>query len=237
MCGRYTLTSSDQRRLGSRFQVSLDDETPGLGRFNVAPTQEVLTVHGDPDSVSRKAVASRWGLVPFWAKDLKAGYKMINARNDRLLESRAYSPLLKKRQNRCLILADGFYEWLKAERPKEPRQPVRFTVDGGEPFAFAGLTVTRDWEGEPLTSCTIITTDANEVVGRVHDRMPVILPREEVEEAWLTGDLSPEEAASLCVPLDPERMEARPANPVLNKVGGAKEGPEFLEAPAAANSD
>jgi putative SOS response-associated peptidase YedK len=203
MCGRYTLTSSDQRRLGSRFQISLDDETPGLGRFNVAPTQEVLTVNTDPDSGEREAVASRWGLVPFWGKS----------------------------KNRCLILADGFYEWLKAENPKEPRQPVRFTVDGGEPFAFAGLTVTRDWEGEPLASCTIITTEANDVVSRVHDRMPVILPNEEVEQAWLTGDLNSEEAVSLCVPLDPKRMEAKPANPILNKVGGSKEGPDFLEAP------
>ena len=136
-------------------------------------------------------MAARWGLVPFWAKDLKVGYKMINARNDRLLESKAYAPLVKKSKNRCLIVADGFYEWLKAEKPKEPRQPVRFTVDGGEPFAFAGLTVSREWEGEPLTSCTIITTDANDVVSRVHDRMPVILPNEEAEQAWLTGELEP----------------------------------------------
>ena len=230
MCGRYTLTTSDQRRLGSRFQISLDDETPGLGRFNVAPSQEVLTVNAD-ESGEREAVASRWGLVPVWAKDLNAGYKMINARNARLLESRAYSPLIKKSKHRCLIPADGFYEWIKAEKPKEPRQPVRFTVDGGEPFVFAGLTVTREWEGEPLTSCTIVTTDANDVVSRVHDRMPVILPNEEAEQAWLAGELTAEEAVSLCVPLDPKRMEAKPANPVLNKVGGAKEGPDFLEAP------
>jgi putative SOS response-associated peptidase YedK len=232
MCGRYTLTSSDQRRLGNRFQLKLDDETPGLGRYNVAPTQEVLTVNTDAESGERMAVASRWGLVPFWAKDLKAGYKMINARNDRLLESKAYGPLVRKSKNRCLIVADGFYEWLKAEKPKEPRQPVRFTVDDGEPFAFAGLTVTRDWEGETLTSCTIVTTEANDVVGRVHDRMPVILPNDDVEQAWLTGELTAEEAVSLCVPLDPDRMEAKPANPVLNKVGGEKEGPDFLEAPA-----
>lgn len=231
MCGRYTLTTSDQRRLGSRFKVSLEDETPGLGRFNVAPTQEVLTVNSEPESGEREAVAARWGLVPFWAKDLKAGYRMINARSDRLLESRAYGPLVKKAGNRCLILADGFYEWMKAENPKQPRQPVRFTVDGGDPFAFAGLTVTREWEGAPLTSCTIITTDANDVVSRVHDRMPVILPGQEAEQAWLAGELSPEEAVSLCVPLDADRMTARPANPVLNKVGGAKEGPGFLVAP------
>ncbi len=233
MCGRYTMTSSDERRLGSRFQISLDDlEGNGLGRYNVAPTQEVLTVNNEAESGERQAVVARWGLVPFWAKDLKAGYKMINARSEGLLKSRAYAPLLKKKQNRCLILADGFYEWMKAENPKEPRQPVRFTVDGGEPFAFAGLATSREWEGEDLTSCTIVTTSANDVVGRVHDRMPVILPDASTEEAWLAGELSPEEAVSLCRPLDADRMEAKPANPAINKVGGTKEGPDMLEAPA-----
>lgn len=233
MCGRYTLTSSDQRRLGSRFQVPLDDlEGGGLERFNVAPTQEVLTVHDRPGGAGREAILARWGLVPVWAKDLKAGYKMINARAEGLLKSRAYAPLVKKKQNRCLIIADGFYEWMKAEKPKEPRQPVRFTVDGGEPFAFAGLTATRQWEGEPLTSCTIVTTSANPVVEPVHDRMPVILSDPEAEAAWLEGDLSPEEAVSLCVPLDPARVDASPANPALNKVGGTKETPELLVAPA-----
>lgn len=233
MCGRYTMTTSDERRLGSRFQISLDDlEGEGLGRYNVAPTQEVLTVNDAGESGEREAVVARWGLVPVWAKDLKAGYKMINARSEGLLKSRAYGPLVKKKRHRCLILADGFYEWMKAENPKEPRQPVRFTVDGGEPFAFAGLTTTREWEGEDLTSCTIVTTSANDVVGRVHDRMPVILPGPEVEEAWLAGGLSPEEAVSLCRPLDPTRMEAKPANPSINKVGGTKEGPAMLEAPS-----
>lgn len=232
MCGRYTLTSSDQRRLGSRFQVPLDGIDGGLERFNVAPTQEVLTVHDAPEGDGRKAILARWGLVPVWAKDLKAGYKMINARAEGLLKSRAYGPLVKKKQHRCLIITDGFYEWMKAEKPKEPRQPVRFTVDGGEPFAFAGLTATRQWEGEPLTSCTIVTTSANRVVEPVHDRMPVILPSAEAESAWLEGDLSPEEAVSLCVPLDPARVDAAPANPALNKVGGTKETPELLVAPA-----
>ena len=211
--------------------MELEDQE-GLGRYNVAPTQEVLTVKGDPEGAGREAVIARWGLVPVWAKDLNAGYKMINARSEGLLKSRAYGPLVKKKRHRCLILADGFYEWMKAENPKEPRQPVRFTVDGGEPFAFAGLTTTREWEGEDLTSCTIVTTSANDVVGRVHDRMPVILPDPETEQAWLAGELSPEEAVSLCRPLDPDRMEAKPANPAINKVGGMKEGPEMLEAPA-----
>lgn len=234
MCGRYTLTSSDERRLGSRFQVSLDETgDQGLGRYNVAPTQEVLTVQrsaGDDPETAREAVLARWGLVPFWAKDLKVGYRMINARAEGLLKSRAYAPLVKKAENRCLILADGFYEWMKAENPKSPKQPVRFTVDGGEPFAFAGLTTSREWEGEDLTSCTIITTGANEEVARVHDRMPVILPDAEAEAAWMSGELDAGEAVSLCRPLDASRMSAKPASQSINKVGGAKEGPEMLEA-------
>lgn len=196
----------------------------------MAPTQEVLTVNGD-DPGERKAVLARWGLVPVWAKDLKTGYRMINARSEGLLKSRAYAPLVKKRQHRCLIIADGFYEWIKAEKPREPRRPVRFTVDGGEPFAFAGLTTSREWEGEPLTSCTIVTTSANEVVAPVHDRMPVILAGPDAEAAWLEKDLTPEEAVSLCVPLDSGRLTATKANPALNKVGEAKETPLLLVEP------
>lgn len=232
MCGRYTLTSSDQRRLGSRFMTSLDGlDGAGLERFNVAPTQEVLTVNSGPDG-ERAAVMARWGLVPAWARDLNTGYRMINARAEGLLKSRAYGPLVRRQQHRCLIIADGFYEWMKAEKPKQPKQPVRFTVDGGEPFAFAGLATTREWEGAPLTSCTIVTTAANEVVEPVHDRMPVIFPGAEAEAAWLGGELTPEEAVSLCVPLDPARMAGKPANPALNKVGGARESAGLL-VPAA----
>lgn len=231
MCGRYTLTSSDQRRLGSRFQTSLEDlDGNGLGRYNVAPTQEVLTVHATGHD-GRTADLARWGLIPVWAKDLKTGYKMINARSEGLLKSRAYGPLVKKKRHRCLILADGFYEWMKAEEPKQPRQPIRFTVDDGEPFAFAGLTTSREWEGAQLTSCTIVTTAANQVVSPVHDRMPVILPGPDAEAAWLESELTPEEAVSLCVPLDSGRMQATPANPAVNKVGGTKEGPDLLISP------
>ncbi|MEX1219700.1 MAG: SOS response-associated peptidase [Solirubrobacterales bacterium] len=232
MCGRFTLTSSDERRLGSRFQISLDDTVDdALGRYNVAPTQEILAVRSSPELEDGREVAlARWGLVPRWAKDLKTGYRMINARAEGLLESRTYAPLVKKQANRCLILADGFYEWMKPENPKSPKQPVRFTVDGDEPFAFAGLATSREWEGARLTTCTIITTEANEAVAQVHDRMPVVLPDPEAEAAWISGELDGGEAVSLCRPLDPARITAKPANPALNKVGGANEGPELLEA-------
>ena len=182
----------------------------------------------------------RWGLVPRWAKDLKVGYRMINAKAENLTSSRAYGPLVGKFRHRCLIVADGFYEWMKAEDPKQPRQPWHFTVDGGEPFAFAGICTRKEWEDGAergaedgwLYSCTIVTTTPNEVVSKVHDRMPVILPGADAEAAWLRPDLEVEDAVAMCAPLDPRRMSSAPANPKVNKVGkGMEEGPELLVVP------
>jgi len=191
MCGRFTVTAKNTKQIADHFQVELEkalernrsgDAPPpskerlkkvesALGRFNVAPTQEVLTVRSSPDPEEaaqgeREARLMRWGLVPRWAKDLKVGYRMINAKAENLTSSRAYSPLVGKFRHRCLIVADGFYEWMKAEDPKQPRQPWRFTVDGGETFAFAGLCTRKEWEDPEdrgfddgwLYSCTIVTT-------------------------------------------------------------------------------
>jgi putative SOS response-associated peptidase YedK len=267
MCGRFTVTTKDTKKVADRFEVELEKALersgagapakesakdgaeekapPGLGRFNVAPTQEVLVVRSSPDPEEakqgeREAKLMRWGLVPVWSKDLKVGYRMINAKKENLLKSRAYGPLVDKFRHRCLIVADGFYEWMKAEDPKQPRQPWRFTVDGGEPFAFAGLCTRKEWDDPEergyddgyLYTCTLVTTTPNEVVGPVHDRMPAILPGPEAEAAWLNPELSAEEAVAMCGPLDPKRMQGSPANPKLNKVGkGTSEGPELLVAP------
>ena len=264
MCGRFTVTAKDSKQVADRFQVELEkalernrsSDAPAptkerlkkvestLGRFNVAPTQEVLTIRSSPDPEEaaaglREARPMRWGLVPRWAKDLKVGYRMINAKAENLSSSRAYSPLVGKFRHRCLIVGDGFYEWMKAEDPKQPRQPWRFTVDGGEPFAFAGLCTRKEWEDEEdrgfddgwLYSCTIVTTTPNELVAKVHDRMPAILPGPEAEAAWLRPDLSLEEAVAMCAPLPASRMDSAPANPKLNKVGKGVEGPELLAAP------
>jgi putative SOS response-associated peptidase YedK len=268
MCGRFTVTTKDTKTIADRFQVELEKalersggggstqeslETkdgekapPGLGRFNVAPTQEVLVVRSSPDPEEaeqgeREARLMRWGLVPVWSKDLKVGYRMINAKKENLMKSRAYGPLVGKFRHRCLIVADGFYEWMKAEDPKQPRQPWRFTVDGGEPFAFAGLCTRKEWDDPSdrgyddgyLYTCTLVTTTPNDVVKPVHNRMPAILPSPEAEAAWLRPDLSVEDAVAMCGPLDPGRMEGKPANPALNKVGkGMAEGPELLVDPA-----
>jgi putative SOS response-associated peptidase YedK len=277
MCGRFTVTTKDTKKIADRFQVELEKaleaksgggdgaapvakesakdgnggeakekSPPGLGRYNVAPTQEILVVRSSPDEAEaakgeREARLMRWGLVPVWAKDLKVGYRMINAKAEGLDTSRAYAPLVGKFRHRCLIVADGFYEWMKAEDPKQPRQPWRFTVDGGEPFAFAGLCTRKEWDDttergvDPdgyLYSATIITTTPNAVVKAVHDRMPAILPSAEAEAAWLDPRLSTEEAIAMCGPLDAGRMAGAPANPALNKVGkGMAEGPELLVAP------
>ncbi len=265
MCGRFTVTAKNAKQIADNFQVELEKALErnsegnapaptaerlkkvegALGRFNVAPTQEVLTVRSSPDpdeaaQGEREARLMRWGLVPRWAKDLKVGYRMINAKAENLTSSRAYSPLVGKFRHRCLIVADGFYEWMKAEDPKQPRQPWRFTVDGGETFAFAGLCTRKEWEDPEdrgfddgwLYSCTIVTTTPNELVAKVHDRMPAILPNAEAEAAWLRPDLELEEAVAMCGPLPAARMESAPANPKLNKVGkGSEEGPELLVAP------
>jgi putative SOS response-associated peptidase YedK len=266
MCGRFTVTTKDTKKVADRFQVELEkalerkgggggaeesvkaaelNAAAGMGRFNVAPTQEILTVRSSPEPEraeegEREARLMRWGLVPRWAKDLKVGYRMINAKRENLTSSRAYGPLVGKFRHRCLIVADGFYEWMKAEDPKQPRQPWRFTVDGGEPFAFAGICTRKEWEDPEdrgyddgwLYSATIITTTPNPVVARVHDRMPAILSGPEAEAAWLGTELSVEDAVAMCEPLDPARMSAAPANPQLNKVGkGMAEGPELLVAP------
>lgn len=252
MCGRYTMTQKDTDRIASRFQTRLDDllaervqkleeagddaakaemYPPGMARYNVAPTQEVLTVVATDRSADREAGLMRWGLIPKWAKDPKIAYKMINARSETVREKPAYRGLIGKHHHRCLILADGFYEWLRPEDRKQPRQPFRFTVDGGEPFAFAGLWTTGTLKGEPVNSCTIMTTGPNEVVGRIHNRMPVILEGQREETAWLSADLDAEGAVELCRPLPASRMQSAPANPKVNKVGKGVEGPELLAAP------
>jgi len=175
----------------------------------------------------------RWGLIPPWAKDAKVAYKMINARSETVDQRSAYSRLIASADRRALLVADGFYEWLRSEDRKQPRVPFRFTLPDGEPFAFAGLWTPGSLEGEPVETVTILTTAANAVVASVHDRMPVILAGADAERAWLSPELDAAAAKALCVPYPAEQMVAVAANPLVNKVGGAlEEGPELLVAPA-----
>jgi len=216
MCGRFTLTASDHRALGRRFGADFADEA--LGRLNVAPTESIVVVHEGKEG-GREAHVVRWGLVPPWAKEVK-GPPMINARAESLSSRRPFSGLVDKPRNRCLVVADGFYEWLRPEDRKQKPQPFLFRLAGGEPFAFAGLWTWAKPQGEWLASATIVTCPPNPLVERLHDRMPVILPGPEAEEAWLSSDLSVDDAVTLCCPLDPDRMTVEPADQAVNRTDG-----------------
>src|SRR5215216_4713323 len=169
MCGRYTLRTPVDT-LAEAFEI---EEYPSsiTPSYNIAPTQEVAAVVEEDEK--RKLEMLRWGLIPSWAKDPAIGNKMINARAETVAEKPSFRSAFKVR--RCLILADGFYEWQKTDNGK---QPYYIKMQDGSPFAFAGL-----WEiwqnGEEIRSATIITTDANDLMNEIHHRMPVILPPED----------------------------------------------------------
>jgi putative SOS response-associated peptidase YedK len=204
----------------------------GSRRYNIAPTQTIIAVVRDEDG-THQARPMRWGLIPPWAKDARIAYKMINARAETADEKGSFKRLLANADRRALLLADGFYEWLRPEDRKQPRVPFRFTLADGAPFAFAGLWTPGTLDGEPIESATILTTAANALVGAVHDRMPVILAGPDGERAWLSPELDALAAKALCVPLAVDLMAVTPANPLVNKVGsGVPEGPELLAAPA-----
>jgi putative SOS response-associated peptidase YedK len=203
----------------------------GTRRFNIAPTERVVAIVRGEDG-EPEARAMRWGLIPPWAKDARIASRMINARAETADEKPAYRKLLARAERRALLVADGFYEWLRSEDAKQPRVPFRFTLADGGLFALAGLWTPATLEGERIESVTILTTAANALVARVHDRMPVILAGPDAERAWLSPELDAAGAKALCVPLDAGEMAVAPANPLLNKAGGP-EGPELLLAPAA----
>lgn len=214
MCGRYTQQMS-WRELVELYRLT--DNVPALNvpaRYNVAPTQSVPILRLEDGH--RRLAMVRWGLVPFWAKDIKIGYKMINARAETVHEKPAFRTAFKKR--RCLIPADGFYEWQM--QPDGSKQPYRITMADGKPFSFAGLWET--WKdkasGEMVESCTIIVTRANELVGKIHDRMPVILAPIN-HDPWLYAE---ENLEQLRVLFDPFPASAMTAYPVSKAVGNVK---------------
>lgn len=231
MCGRFT-NQITWRELVELYRIH---DQPALNlrpRYNVAPSQDIPIVRlveeredapkdaeGDEREPEREIAIARWGLVPFWAKDLKVGYKMINAKAETVDEKPAFRAAFKAR--RCLIPADGFYEWKKLDA--KTKQPYRLCLPGQKPFAFAGL-----WEHNrdlDVTSCTIVTTDANEVTAPIHDRMPVILPPE-TWAAWLSPETPPADAKALLKPYEGAMI----AYPVDKAVGSPKnDGPELIE--------
>ena len=205
MCGRYRLTRAD--RLAEKFEAELAEELQP--RYNIAPTQVVSAVrvveHG-----KRELVQLRWGLVPSWADDLKIGYKLINARAETVPAKPAFRSAFKKR--RCLIVADGYYEWQKTGAKQ--KQPYWLHLRDRRPFAFAGLWEHWERDGKAVDSCTIITTQANEATRPIHDRMPVVLAPESYT-TWLTAQ-DPEALLPLLGPSPADWWTAHPVATLVN---------------------
>lgn len=207
MCGRYTLRT-DADVLSAEFHLTR--VPPMTPRYNVAPTQPVAVITADaPDTLQ----TFRWGLVPFWAKDLSIGSRMINARAESAHEKPAFRRALEKR--RCLVLADGYYEWKKEGRRKVPHLIHR---RGDRPFAFAGLW--ESWrpssDAEPIRTCTFLTTDPSAAVAGLHDRMPVMLTGE-AARSWLRpGPLDEGTREALLRPYAGEDLQAYAVSTLVN---------------------
>jgi len=199
MCGRFTLTT-DLDQVEERFSFRRTADASFTPRYNIAPSQPVLAVIKDGDE--RRAGFLRWGLIPSWAKEEAIGNRMINARAETIAEKPSFKRALQKR--RCLVIADGFYEW-KAEGKK--KTPMFITLQSREPFGFAGLWET--WKapsGEAIHSCTIITTTPNKLMEAIHNRMPVILSRE-AETVWLDRTIDdPQKLLPLLAPYSDKEM-------------------------------
>jgi len=209
MCARYVIYSK-----GTRILKAFRAVGPASGlrpSYNVAPTQSVPIVIR-PDEANRLVMA-RWGLIPRWAKDMKIGNKMINARAETLHEKPSFRNLLKT--HRCLVVADGFYEW-KHEGGR--KLPLFITLKDRHPFGMAGLySEWKDPEGRMVTTCTIATTAANRLLGEVHKRMPVILAPGD-EEEWLRPEaLSPKELMGILRAYPEDEMDMYPVSPEVNR--------------------
>ena len=225
MCGRFALTAPAST-ITEIFQIDVLPDV--LPRYNVAPTQSVAAmVHRDG---LRCMATFRWGLIPSWSKDASSAYKMINARAETMTEKPSFRSAFKRR--RCLVLADGYYEWLrtpKADDPKkEDKEPHLIQLAGGSPFAMAALW--ERWvspEGEEVFSTSLLTTDANPLAARIHHRMPVILPPEHWD-TWL--DPKNEDTAALKELLVPYPAEGMQERAVSSRVNNARhEGPSVQE--------
>ncbi len=223
MCGRFTLTDPSPRRLTARFDLDGSFEIDERPRFNIAPTDPVIAIRRTEEA-KLQAGRLRWGLLPGpWAT--KRGQRpLINARAETVASQPAFKESFARR--RCLIPADGFYEW---RRDPGGKRPIWFSPPGGELFAFAGIWARLEPEdGEPVTSCALLTCAPNAVVGAVHDRMPVVLSRE-AERAWVDPGAEPGDLLPLLVPAPEELLVAREVGDAVNDV--REDGPHLLEPP------
>lgn len=219
MCGRFTLTLDP-----GEIQTLLD-----LGpfvhivqpRYNIAPSQPIPIVK---DASTRSVELYRWGLVPFWADDIQIGNRMINARSETVHEKPSFKAAFKYR--RCLILADGFYEWHAAEKGA-PKTPYLFKLKNDHPFTFAGLYEHKTFpEGDELHTCTILTCEPNELVRDYHNRMPVMLG-EGTRWDWLTPEADPSALLALLTPYPAEAMKCFPVSRAVNSPENDR--PEIIE--------
>jgi putative SOS response-associated peptidase YedK len=224
MCGRYTVRSIQP--VAELFGISLPPEFQP--RFNIAPTQDVLVVRSVAADAARAPARRgdllRWGLVPSWAQDPSVGNRMINARAETAAERPAFRDAMRRR--RCLVPADGFYEWQKQEGSKR-KQPHLIRMKGDRPFAFAGLWDTWRRGDEPLESFTILTTSPNELVRPIHDRMPVIISCEDYDR-WLDPRVDSAGVADLLKPYPASDMQANPVGTQVNNP--ANDDPSCAEA-------
>ncbi|MBP1992756.1 SOS response-associated peptidase [Paenibacillus eucommiae] len=212
MCGRYTLIVTIEE-LMLRYLANLSNPQHIIPRYNIAPMQEIMAVIHDGER--NRLGQMKWGLVPSWAKDAKIGSKMINARAETILEKASFKQLVSRK--RCIIPADGFYEWKKEGNTK---QPMRIVLKNESVFSFAGLYDT--WinpEGHKVSTCTIITTTPNSLMQDIHERMPVIL-RQEAEQLWLQRNN--QNVQQLLELLQPYPADEMSAYPVSAKVGNVK---------------
>lgn len=208
MCGRFALDTPSET-LGDLFEV---DAAPSMRpRYNIAPTQPVAVVRRAPAG-GREMLLVHWGLIPSWSKTPEVGSRMINARSETVAEKPAFRGAFKRR--RCLVPTDGFYEWQRLERGK---QPYYIQMSQGAPFAFAGLW--ELWEGPDGTaieSCAILTTEANALVRPIHNRMPVIIDPEDYQR-WLETEIPETDTlAQLMGPCPEGRLSAIPVSPWVN---------------------
>ncbi|MEC0371900.1 SOS response-associated peptidase [Paenibacillus chibensis] len=212
MCGRFTLVVS-MEELMLRYELDPGNSVPyHRPQYNIAPTQMVLSIIHDGKGLRLGEL--KWGLVPSWAKDESMGSRMINARSETLLDKPAYR--LPFERKRCLIPADGFYEW---QRTGSGKQPYRIKLKSSELFSMAGLyDIWVREDGSKVATCTVITTRPNALMEPIHDRMPVILRRED-ELRWVRrGAEDPKELQQLLIPYPAEDMEAYPVNSTVNSV-------------------
>lgn len=219
MCGRFTLASDAEALKQTFFDFAGPmDLSP---RYNISPTQDVAVIANTLTDTAEGTETGQmdffhWGLIPSWAKDPKIGNRMINARSETLSEKPSFRNAYKRR--RCLILADGYYEWRKIPGEKR-KQPVYIRLKSQKPFALAGLWEVWQADGmdEPLRSCTIITCPPNTLLAEIHHRMPVILPQNAYEEWLALNQQSADTLQPLLVPYPNEEMEAYPVSRFVNR--------------------